>query len=124
MRTETGQGAPRQDLSKSKPAALIGQRSVLTLVVCALLFALCVSAHAQSPKKIYRVGYLSPRPGIERREEAFGHGLRELGYTEGQNLSIEWRFTKGKTDPFPSLAAELVRLQPDCIVGIGVNAVQ
>jgi ABC-type uncharacterized transport system substrate-binding protein len=99
-------------------------KKVFCLALCASLFALCSPAAAQSAKKIYRVGYLSPRAGIEPREEAFRQGLRELGYTEGQNLSIEWRFTKGRTDVFPSLAAELVRLQLDCIVGIGVNAVQ
>ena len=88
----------------------------------ALLLALSFSAQAQQSKKVYRIGYLSPRPGIEAREETFRQGLRALGYVEGQNIVIEWRFTKGKADLFPELAAELVRLKVGCIVALGVNA--
>jgi putative ABC transport system substrate-binding protein len=83
----------------------------------------CTNAEAQQPKKIYRLGYLSPRPGVELREEVFRQALRELGYIESQNLAIEWRFSKGRNQLFPELAAELVRLQLDCIVARGVSAV-
>ena len=48
--------------------------------------------------------------------------MRELGYVEGQTIFIEWRFGKGKADHLPVLAGELVRLKPDCIVAVGVNA--
>jgi putative tryptophan/tyrosine transport system substrate-binding protein len=81
-----------------------------------------VAATPQQAGKVYRVGYVSPRPGIELQEEAFRQGLRELGYVEGQNLVIEWRFAKGETALFPSMAAELVRLNVDCMVTIGVLA--
>ncbi|MGE5817025.1 MAG: ABC transporter substrate-binding protein [Deltaproteobacteria bacterium] len=75
-------------------------------------------AHAQQPKKIPRIGFLSAvSPStISARVEAFRQGLRELGYVEGKNIFIEWRFAEGKSDRLPSLAAELVRLKVDVIV--------
>jgi putative ABC transport system substrate-binding protein len=82
------------------------------------------AATAQQPKKIYRIGFLSSGPGIEAREEAFRQRLRELGYADGQNLVIEWRFVGGKIDRYPQFAAELVRLKLDCIVAVGVSAVR
>lgn len=51
---------------------------------------------AQQPKKVYRIGYLRDGSGIGRYEELFRHGLRELGYIEGQNIIIEWRFPGGR----------------------------
>ena len=82
------------------------------------------SAKAQQHKKIVRIGFLTVRAGVESREEAFRQGLRELGYIEGQNMIIEWRFAKGKADRIPELAAELVRLKVDVIVvgGSGASA--
>ena len=99
------------------------KKKVTLLTLCGMLLAICFRAEAQQPKKVYRIGYLSPRPGIESREEAFRQGLRELGYIEGQNLIIEWRFTKGKTGLYPEFATELVRLKTDCILVTGVGAV-
>jgi putative ABC transport system substrate-binding protein len=81
-----------------------------------------LTATAQPAGKVYRIGYISPRSGIERPDELFRQGLRELGYVEGQNLVIEWRFAKGEIAAFPRLAAEIVRLNPDCIVTIGLEA--
>jgi putative ABC transport system substrate-binding protein len=89
--------------------------------LCVLLFALCV-AEAQQPKKVYRIGVLSPRSGIEPNDEAFRQHLRELGYVEGQNLLIEWRFSKGQQELYDEFAAELVRLKLDCIVVSGIGA--
>ncbi len=97
--------------------------SIICLALNALVFALYVSAQAQQPKRTYRVGYLSPRLGIDSRAEAFRQGLVDLGYIEGQNLVIEWRFVKGKTDLFPEFAAELVHLKMDCILAVGVSAI-
>ena len=86
-----------------------------------LLFALCFSAEAQQPKKVLRIGYLSPcDPASEStRSEAIRLALRELGYIEGQNIAIEYRYAEGKLDRFPELAAELVRLKVDIIVVAG-----
>ena len=79
-------------------------------------------AEAQQPKKIPLIGFLTQRVGIEAREEAFRKGLRELGYIEGQNVIIEWRFTEGKRERQADLAADLVRLKVDCIVTAGTSA--
>ena len=81
-------------------------------------------AHAQQTSKFYRIGYSSLRSGIEAREEAFRQGLRELGYVEGQNCVIEWRFAKGEIDRLRELAAEFVRLKVDVIVAPGTFATQ
>jgi ABC-type uncharacterized transport system substrate-binding protein len=89
----------------------------------ATFFLMTVSlAEAQQPKKIPRIGFLSGRVGIEAREEAFQKGLRELGYIEGDNIIIEWRFTEGKRERQADLAADLVRLKVDCIVTAGTSA--
>jgi putative tryptophan/tyrosine transport system substrate-binding protein len=78
-------------------------------------------AHAQQPKRVYRIGYLSQfEPARESsRSEKIRAALRELGYLEGQNLAIEYRYGEGKPDRFPALAAELVRLKVDIIVAAG-----
>ena len=88
----------------------------------ATLFLTSVSlAQAHQRAKIYRLGYLGGGVGIEEREETFRQGLRELGYLEGQNLVIEWRFAKGDENRLPELAAELVRLKPDVLVTAGTQ---
>jgi putative ABC transport system substrate-binding protein len=78
-------------------------------------------AHAQQAKKVSRIGFLfgiSPS-AASGRVEAFRQGLRELGYVEGKNIVIEWRYAEGKIDRLPALAAELVRLNVDVIVTAG-----
>jgi putative tryptophan/tyrosine transport system substrate-binding protein len=95
---------------------------IIWIALGALLFALCASAEAQQPKKVYRIGYITNRTEIGPNEEAFRRGLRELGYIEGENLVIEWRFTSGQLDRNPEIAAELVRLKVDCIVTAGLGA--
>jgi putative ABC transport system substrate-binding protein len=75
-------------------------------------------AEAQQAKKDPRIGFLMPgsRTTYAVRIEAFQTGLRELGYIEGQNIAIEWRFAEGKRDRSSDLAADLVRLKVDVIV--------
>jgi putative ABC transport system substrate-binding protein len=82
----------------------------------ALLFALSLSAHAQQPGKIYRIGYLAVRSGPGVLDESLKTGLRELGYVEGQNISFLHRWAEGHFDRLPALAAELVQLKVDIIV--------
>ena len=94
------------------------RKNVIRLAFCAMLFALCYSASAQQPKKVPRLGYLSPvDPASDSaRAEGIRLALRELGYIEGQNIAIEYRYAEGKPDRYPELAAELVRLKVDIIV--------
>ena len=89
-----------------------------SILVVAVLLAVGVIADAQQPKKLPRIGFLSAASSsaISARVEAFRQGLRELGYVEGKNIFIEWRFAEGKSDRLPSLAAEVVRLKVDLIV--------
>ena len=96
------------------------QLTFVCLTLCALLFALCLSAEAQQPKKVPRIGYLV---GIELRSRSEGIrlALRELGYIEGQNIASEYRYTENKPERYPELAAELVRLKVDIIVVAGGN---
>ena len=94
------------------------RKKVFALALSAMLFALCLSAQAQQSKKIARIGFLSATSASSQslRVEAFRQGLRELGYVEGKNIVIEWRFAEGKADRLRELVAELVRLEVDVIV--------
>jgi putative ABC transport system substrate-binding protein len=96
------------------------RKNGICLTLCAMLLALCASASAQQPKKVPRIGYLTPSVSSNpARTEAFRQGLRDLGYVEGKNILIEWRANKGQLDRNAALAAELVRLKVEVIVAIG-----
>src|SRR4030095_2316420 len=88
---------------------------------CSMLLALPFTARAQEPKKVPRIGYLSNvDPASESaRAEAIRLALHERGYIEGQNIATEYRYSEGKRDRYPELAAELVRLKVDIIVVAG-----
>ena len=88
------------------------------IVALIVAFAMCGAvATAQQPTKIPRIGYLTgPAFRQPARIEAFRQGLRELGYVEGKNIVVEYRYAEGKLDRLPALAAELVRLKVDVIV--------
>ena len=94
---------------------------IIRLALSALLLALSFPAAAQQPKKVPRIGYLSPfDPATEStRFEAIRLALRELGHIEGQTIASEYRFSEWKPDRLPELAAELVRLKVDIIVVAG-----
>jgi len=96
--------------------------ALISLLVAALLG----TAAAQSPEKAPKVGYISSSsssdPAQLRRLEAFRQGLRELGYVERQSIVLELRWTEGKDDRYPALAADLVRLKVDIIVTLGGTA--
>ncbi|HEV8341317.1 MAG TPA: ABC transporter substrate-binding protein [Candidatus Binatia bacterium] len=94
------------------------------IAVCLLLtvFLLTASfAEAQQAKKVPRIGFLAANTASSNlaRVEAFRQGLRELGYTEGKNIVIEYRYAEGKLDHLSELAAELVRLKVEVIVTAG-----
>jgi ABC-type uncharacterized transport system substrate-binding protein len=93
--------------------------AVSSILIAALLLAVAVIA--QAPPKVPRIGFLSATSpsAIAARVEAFRQGLRELGYVEGKNIVIEWRYAEGKLDRLSELAAELVGLKVDVIVSAG-----
>ena len=95
------------------------RRTFLALVSGSLLAA-PRAAGAQQAGKIHRIGVL----GNENNPpwDGFRRGLRDLGYVDGRNLSIEWRWSEGKPDRFPGLATEVVALKPDVIVASGTQA--
>jgi len=95
-----------------------GTRKLIGIALCALLIALCHLVEAQQSKKVQGIGYLSPTDAAtdSARAEGLRLGLRELGYIEGQNIAIEYRYANGKNDRLPGLATELVRLKVDIIV--------
>ena len=94
---------------------------ITIFAVAALVLALSIPAGAQQPKKVPRVGFLlyPSRSAAAESLDAFRQGMRELGYVEGQNVVIEYRYAEGKFDPLPDFARELVRLQVDVIVAGG-----
>ncbi len=99
-------------------------KKVVGLAIWAVLLALSFPAGAQQAKKIPRIGFLASVSASSDadRIEAFRLGLRELGYVEGQNVTIEYRWADGRFEQLPDLAAELVRLKVDVIVAVVTQA--
>src|SRR5262245_2089102 len=99
------------------------KKNVPAFALCALVLALCFSAHAQQ-QKTPRIGFLvvSPAAAVSARVEAFRQGLRERGYVEGKNIAIEYRYGDGKVNRLSEQAAELVQLKVNAIVTAGSQA--
>jgi ABC-type uncharacterized transport system substrate-binding protein len=98
-----------------------------SILIAVVLLAVEVIAEAQQPKKVARIGYVSstddpktPGPSIE----AFRQGLRDLGYIEGKNILVEYRYAEGMSDRMPSLVAELVQLKVDVVVAAALPAIR
>jgi len=106
---------------------VIGRRAFLAGLSGSLLAA-PLAAEAQQTGKIFRIGFLSPGYPYGSRNRfrlgALQQGLRELGFVEGQNISIETRWAEGKYERLPGLAAELVRLKVNVIVTYSPPAIQ
>lgn len=97
----------------------ISDRRLLISGLCAMLFALSLPAQAQQPGKVYRIGYLSsgtPSPATDPGLGVFRQRLRELGYSEGQNIEIEYRYGELNASRLAELATELVGLKVDVLV--------
>ena len=93
-------------------------------VVTGSLLAAPLVAEAQQAGTVPRIGVLTSNPMIEELQESFRQGLRDHGYTEGKNTSVEWRAAGGRSDLANTLAVELVRSKVDVIVAIFTPAVQ
>jgi putative ABC transport system substrate-binding protein len=104
------------------------KKKIIGFALCAMLFALCVSTEAQQPAKVAQIGILDsgsasdPRNALGR--DAFRQGLRELGYVEGKNINIAYRYDEGRSGRLPQLAEELVRLKVEIIVANNTTAAQ
>jgi len=94
------------------------RKNIVSLALSAMLFALSVSAHAQQPGKIFRIGLLDPSDARTSavRLEAFWQEIHKFGWVEGNNFTIESRFAEEKSDRLRELAADLVRVKVDVIV--------
>ena len=86
------------------------------VALAAGVIAVPTAIHAQPTGKVHRIGYLGSGSPTSGFHEQFRQGLRELGWVEGKNIVIDFRFADGRFDRLPELAAELVRLKPDIIV--------
>src|SRR5437867_8618877 len=91
---------------------------LIGLVILSASLALApLTAEAQQAGKVYRIGFLWDTPAVwPHALEAFRQGLRNLGWVEGQNIVVEYRWTEGRFDRLPNLVEELVRLKVDLIV--------
>ena len=100
------------------------KNKIAVLTFCAMLFALCPSAGGQQTGKIFRIGFLDPSnaSGSAGLVEVFLQELGKLGWIEGKNFIIEYRFGEQKPERVPELAADLVRLKVDLIVVSGITA--
>jgi putative ABC transport system substrate-binding protein len=98
--------------------------SELIVMLALGIFAASLAAEAQPAGKVYRIGVLERTSMALNAANlaAFRHGMRELGYVEGQNLVIEYRYTEGSDDRSADLATELVRLEVDLILTRGTPA--
>ena len=109
----------------------MNNRRKLVIALGAGAFVAPLACFAQQPDRVWRVGFLSARSrpvSLDSDEYGgFPQGMRELGYVEGKNLVIDWRYAEGKYERLPELVAELVRLKVDVIVAPGspvISAVQ
>jgi putative ABC transport system substrate-binding protein len=91
---------------------------IFAIALCAVLLARCVSAEAQQQKNVPRIGFLSvgSAASMSERVNAFRRGLHEQGYTEGQNILVEYRYAEDKLDRLRKFAEELARLKVNVIV--------
>jgi putative ABC transport system substrate-binding protein len=103
----------------------IGQARFIVALVLGL-FAWWLAAHAQQQTKVPRIGILSDESSSlgAKSFEPFAQGLQELGWVEGQNVTIERRYSGGNNEILPRLAVEVVQLQPDVILAVGTAAAQ
>ena len=101
------------------------QLKLVPYALWSLLVALSFSAEAQQSAKVPQIGVLASglRSASAQRAELFQQGLRELGYVDGKNIAIEYRYADGKVEPLGALASELVRLKVDVIVTDTSNAI-
>src|SRR5262245_32539866 len=114
------------DKQESVPGLNVMTIKLLGLLLTTLMLVASSIAEAQQPAKIPRIGVLVPTSPsfFAARIKAFQQGLHELGYVDGKNIMLEYRYAEGKVDRFPELATELVRLKVEVIVTANDATVQ
>jgi putative ABC transport system substrate-binding protein len=102
-------------MNRSKQGGM-ANKTIVVLII-GLAFVPVPFAEAQQPKKVPRIGYVSSGdPSTEPRLAAFRRGLRDLGYIEGKNIQVEYRYVEGKADQSSGVVTELVQLNVDVLV--------
>jgi putative tryptophan/tyrosine transport system substrate-binding protein len=96
-------------------------RKIFVSLLAALMLSSAYLAHAQQPTKIPRIGYLTSGAATPDSSRMFRQGLGELGYVEGKNILIEYRYADGGSQPLSELAEELVRLKVDVLVAVATE---
>jgi|SRR5262249_47406815 len=100
-------------------------KRILILLLPTIFLATALGgAQAQQPAKVAKIGYLGPRPTSGSALEVLRREFRALGYVEGKNITIEYRYTEGNLDRLPALASELVRLKVDVLVTFSTPAIR
>jgi putative tryptophan/tyrosine transport system substrate-binding protein len=113
--------------SAGQTATNSSKRAGMRYKTIAFILIVLTAAHlaeAQQPTKVPRIGLLVPSSSDSTRRDAFLQGLRDLGYVEGKNIVIEYRYTEGELNRLSDLAAELVRLNVDVIVTAAISSVR
>ena len=103
------------------------KKKITVLILCAVLYALSVPVQAQQPRKIPRIGFVSGSATPSNpasSEKAFRQGLQDLGYVEGKNIVLEFRYAEGNRDRIPNLVAELVQTKVDMFVTGNLTAIR
>ena len=114
---------PKPVVSNVEPSVIQNSKWLGLSIIAFVLVVAGAVAQAQQPAKVHRIGFLSGGVfGSSSDIEAFRQGLRDLGYVEGKNLVIEYRYTERKPDRYPDLLSDLVRLKVDVIIGDGTQA--
>src|SRR5262245_55406394 len=110
----------------ARPAILTAIVLLTVAVIAAALLVVSLPVNAQQSGKIARIGILHPEQsgdaGVQVLVDAFREGLRQLGYVEGKNITLEQRFAEGKLDRLPDLVDELIRLKVDVIFALNTPA--
>src|SRR5206468_2014415 len=106
------------------PSITRSENILKSLVLCTLLLPLSFPAQAQQPAKVWKIGVLAStsRSLNASREDSLWQGLRQLGYVDGKNIIMEYRYADGQLDRLPQLAAELIELKVDLIIVSGTRA--
>ena len=97
-------------------------RKIVFWLLTTVLLATATFAQAQQPTKVPRIGYVGP-PITDSRSMAFRQGLRDIGYIEGENILVDYRYVSGNADQFPVVVAELVQLKVDVLVAVPFQAI-